>query len=84
LTLLPAAAPHPSRVLDCLLGESGEGGEQGDGCLPCRCLAQNVHPCYHPGEARLLYATTPLKLTICVSVFYVSIWKLKPSVKLGH
>ena len=57
LTLLAAAAPHSSRVVDCLLGESGEGGEQGDGCLPCRRLAQNVHPCYHPGEAQLLYAT---------------------------
>ena len=41
-------------VLDCFLGEPGEGGEQGDGCLPYRCLAQNVHPCHHLGEAQVL------------------------------
>ena len=47
----PPVTPFGLWMLGCLLGEAGEGGKQGHGCLPRRRLAQNVHPRYQQGEA---------------------------------
>lgn len=78
----PAVTPLHLWIIGCLLGgKAGEGGKQGDGCLPRRRVAQNVHPRDYPGEALVAFHLI-WQAGFIVFLFYAAISKIKACISV--